>query len=65
MTEKQIYKLIKQLKRKDCKLLPDKPTFIKVILAQRLENEMEDFVDHPFFVDQDDALEELMKGLSN
>ncbi len=65
MTEKQIYKLIKQLKRKDCKLLPDKPTFIKGILAQRLENEMEDFVDHPFFVDQDDVLEELIKGLSN
>ena len=65
MNEKQIYKLTKQLKRKDCKLLPDKPMFFRAILAQRLEDEMEDFVDHPFFEDQDDVLEELMKGLSN
>ena len=65
MTEKQIYKLIKQLKRKDCKLLPDKPMFFRAILAQRLEDEKEDFVEHPFFADETDVLEALLKKLNN
>ena len=64
MTEKQIYKLIKQLKRKDCKLLPDKPMFFRAILAQRLEDEKEEFVDHPF-EDETDVLEALLKELNN
>ena len=65
MTEKQIYKLIKQSKRKDCKLLPDKPMFFRAILAQRLEDEKEDFVEHPFFADETDVLEALLKELNN
>ena len=65
MTEKQIYKLIKQLKRKDCKLLPDKPMFFRAILAQRLEDEKEEFVHHPIFVDEIDVLEALLKELNN
>lgn len=65
MTEKQIYKLIKQLKRKDCKLLPDKPMFFRAILAQRLEDEKEEFVQHPNFVDEIDVLEALLKELNN
>lgn len=64
MTEKQIYKLIKQLKRKDCKLLPDKPMFFRAILAQRLEDEKEEFVDHPF-EDETDVLEALLKEFNN
>ena len=65
MTEKQIYKLIKQLKRKDCKLLPDKPMFFRAILAQRLEDEKEEFVAHPFIADETDVLEALLKELNN
>ncbi len=65
MTEKQIYKLIKQLKRKDCKLLPDKPMFFRAILAQRLEDEKEEFVHNPNIVDEIDVLEALLKELNN
>ena len=65
MTEKQIYKLIKQLKRKDCKLLPDKPMFFRAILAQRLEDEKEEFVHNPNIVDEIDVLEARLKELNN
>lgn len=61
MSEQQIYNLIKELRRKDSKLLPKHEFFIRAILAQRLEDEKEDFIDHPFFTDEDDILEELLK----
>ena len=61
MTEPEINKLIQQLRRKDSKLLPSKPPFIKAILAQKLEDEKEDFIDYPFFADEEDVLEALLK----
>ena len=61
MEKKEINKLIKELRRKDSKLLPKHEFFIRAILAQRLEDEKEDFIDHPFFTDEDDILEELLK----
>lgn len=61
MSEQQIYNLIKELRRKDSKLLPKHEFFIRAILAQRLEDEKEDFIDHPFFTDEEDILEELLK----
>lgn len=61
MTEPEINKLIQKLRRKDSKLLPEKPIFIKAILAQKLEDEKEDFIDHPFFADEEDVLEALLK----
>ena len=61
MSEQQINNLITELRRKDSKLLPKHEFFIRAILAQRLEDEKEDFIDHPFFTDEDDILEELLK----
>ena len=54
MSEQQINNLITELRRKDSKLLPKHEFFIRAILAQRLEDEKEDFIDHPFFTDKDD-----------
>ena len=64
MSEQQIYNLIKELRRKDSKLLPKHEFFIRAILAQRLEDGKEDFIDHPFFTDEDDILEALLKEIS-
>ena len=64
MSEQQINNLITELRRKDSKLLPKHEFFIRVILAQRLEDEKEDFIDHPFFTDEDDILEALLKEIS-
>jgi hypothetical protein len=64
MSEQQINNLITELRRKDSKLLPKHEFFIRAILAQRLEDEKEDFIDHPFFTDEDDILEALLKEIS-
>ena len=64
MSEQQINNLIKELRRKDSKLLPKHEFFIRAILAQRLEDEKEDFIYHPFFTDEDDILEAILKEIS-
>ena len=64
MTEKEINQLIKELRRKDSKLLPNQEFFIQAILAQRLEDEKNEFIDHPFFADEDDVLEALLKEIN-
>ena len=64
MTEKEIYNLIKELRRKNSKLLPNHEFFFRAILAQRLEDEKNEFIDHPFFSDTEDVLETLLKEVS-
>lgn len=65
MTKKEIERLIKELKRKGSNLLPDKPMFFRAILAQRLEDEKEEFINHPFFADETDVQEALLKEFNN
>lgn len=64
MKEKEINQLIKELRRKDSKLLPNQEFFIRAIIAQRLEDEKNEFIDHPFFSDTEDVLETLLKEVS-
>lgn len=65
MEKQEINNLIKELRRKDSKLLSDQEYFIRAILAQRLEDEINEFIDHPFFADEDDVLEALLKEVLN
>lgn len=61
MTEKELKKLIRQLRQKESKFLTDKPRFLRAIIAQRIEDQLQMYVEHPFFVDEEDVLEALLK----
>ena len=61
MTDQEIYKLIKELRKKKSQLLPNHDFFMKAVIAQHLDDHKEDFKDS-FFTDMDDVLEALLKS---